>query len=400
MAVEFDELAVKAMLHDAVAGQPQAPANRAQAVRTRIVRRRALAAAIVAANAGLVVALVVGLTVGLGRGPSQVAVSHPPRPSWALPWPDHRDGSVPQRVLDQAVLAWRHLAAIEDGGPELAPASGKIAWYIGQKAADGQEVAVVFEAQTPTGPRLVAGEATASEVTNGQPGWSDGSSPWVLYSAPAPRPVPGLVLSLNLSGRTGTPNRNPDDWVLVLANPRAWSVSFNLYTAPGAPDQLTGGGGAMLTDGFGEFDAGQITARVVLTRLVIGNRNVLLAPVPVGIPGSAGSRVPQLASAGPLTTPARFIMAVEFTGQGGEEDSAPSLARGKLTLVARCFGDAPLRLRLMVRSRTPSLGTIPCDNRSHVLRTAVTIRRGQNLNGLVISTSQLTSYRVAIGVIK
>lgn len=399
MPVDFDEIAVKAMLHDAVTAQPQAPASRAQAVRARIVRRRGRVAAIVAADAGLVIALVAGLVVALGPGRSQVPVSQPPRPSWALPWPDHRDGSVPQRVLDQAVLAWRHLAANAGGQPGLAPVSGKIAWYVGQKAANGQVVAVVFEARTPTGPRLVAGQAPASEVMNGQPGWSGGSTPWQLYNVPAPMPGPGLVLSLNLSGSTGTPGRGPDDWVLVLASPRAWTVSYSLYAYParGATEQLIGGGGAMLQDGFGEFDAGQLAAPVVLTRLLIGSRNVLAAPVLVGIPGSAGSRVPQLAMAGPVTTPARFIEAVKFTGQGGEEDSAPSLARGKLTFVARCFGDAPLRLGFLAHSR---LGTIPCDNRSHVLRTAVTVRRGQNLNGLVISASQLTSYRVAIGVIK
>lgn len=405
MPVDFDEIAVKAMLHDAVTGQPQAPTTRARAVRARIVRHRIRMGAIVAANAGLVIALVVGLAVALGPGRHQVPVSHPPRPSWALPWPDHRDGSVPQRVLDQAVLAWRHLTALADQ-PGLAPVSGKIAWYVGQKAANGHMVAVVFETQTPSGPRLVAGKAVASEVMNGQPGWSEGSTPWVLYNVPAPRPVPRLVLSLNLSGATRTPNRSPDDWVLVLASPQAWSVSYNLYAArgvfgaPSGTTHLIGGGGALLKDGFAEFDVGQITARVVLTRLLIGNRNALPAPVPVGIPGSSDSQVPQLEIAGPVTMPTRFIMALEFTGQGAQVDSATSLVGGNLTFVARCFGDAPLRLRFRASSRPSSLGPIPCDDRSHVLRTAVTVTRGQNLNDLLISTSQLTSYRIAIGVIK
>ena len=400
MSVDFDEQAVKAMFHDAASGQPQAPVNRAQAVRVRVVRRRTRMAAIVAANAGLMIAIVVAFAAALGPGRHQVAVSYPPRPPWALPWPDHRDGSVPQRVLDHAVLAWRHLAAIETTGSGLAPAPGKIAWYVGQKAVNGQVVAVMFEAQTPTGPRLVAGEAIASEVMNGQPAWSDASTPWQLYDVPAPRPRPGLVLSLNLSGVTATATRDPDDWVLVLATPRAWNVSYNLYAARGATKRLIGGGGAMLTDGLGEFDAGQITAQVVLTRLLVGNRNVLPAPVPVGIPGSPGSQVPSLEMAGPVTTPARFIDVVEFTGQGPGADGATSLVRGNLTLVARCFGDAPLRLSFPVRSGSRDLGTIACDNRSHVLRTAVTVRPGQNLNGLMIDTSRLTSYRLAVGVIK
>jgi hypothetical protein len=323
-----------------------------------------------------------------------------------LPWPDHRDGSVPQRVLDQAVLAWRHLTAHAAGQPGLAPVSGKIAWYVGQKAANGHMVAVVFEAQTPSGPRLVAGKAVASEVMNGQPGWSEDSTPWEFYNVAAPLPVPRLVLSLNLSGVTRTPNSSPDDWVLVLASPRAWSVSYELYAARGvfeargATTHLIGGGGALLTDGFGEFDVRQITARVVLTRLLIGSRNVLPAPVPVGIPGSSDSQIPQLEIAGPVTTPARFIMALEVSSQGPSAASAPSHARGKLAFVARCFGDAPLRLQLPAPSGSSSLGSIPCDDRSHVLRTAVTIRRGQNIKGLMITTSQLTSYRIAIGVIE
>lgn len=397
MPVDFDETAVKAMLHDAATGQPQAPANRAQAVRARIKRRRARTAAVVAAHAGLVIALVAGLAVALGPGRHQAAVSQPPRPSWALPWPDHRDGSAPQRVLDRAVLAWRHQAALTAGQSGLAPVSGQIAWYVGQKAANGQVVAVVFEAQTSSGPQLVAGQAPVSEVMDGQPAWSGGSTPWSLYTVPAPSPVPGLVLSLNLSGDAGTPSRGPDDWVLVLARSRAWSVDYDLYAVRGATKQLIGGGGAMLTDGLGVFDVGQITARVVLTQLLIGDRNVLPAPVPVGIPGSSGSQVPHLEMAGPITTPSRFIMAVEVTGQGPGGAGATSLSRGKLTLVARCFGEAPLRLLYRAPS---SLGTIPCDDRSHVLRTTVIIRRGENITGLVINTSQLTSYRLAIGVIK
>lgn len=139
---------------------------------------------------------------------------------------------------------------------------------------------------------------------------------------------------------------------------------------------------------------------MVLTRLLIGSRNVLPAPVPVGIPGSPDSQIPQLEIAGAVTTPTRFIMALEFTGQGTQGAYATSLVRGKLTVVARCFGEAPLRLRFRAPSRPSSLGTIPCDGRSHVLRTAVTVRPGQNLNDLLIITSQLTSYRIAIGVIK
>lgn len=93
-------------------------------------------------------------------------------------------------------------------------------------------------------------------------------------------------------------------------------------------------------------------------------------------------------------------MALELTGQGTQGAGATSLVRGNLTFVARCFGEAPLRLRFREPSRSSGLGIIPCDDRSHVLRTAVTIKRGQNVNDLLISTSQLTSYRIAIGVIK
>jgi hypothetical protein len=98
-----DEVAARAAFADLSAGQPPFAAGRFAAVKHRAVlrRRRQLAGG----------ALAVAAAVALAVSVSQLADGQRPQPParsvprWALSWPDHRNGSVPQQVLDRAVIA-------------------------------------------------------------------------------------------------------------------------------------------------------------------------------------------------------------------------------------------------------------------------------------------------------
>ncbi len=88
----------------------------------------------------------------------------------------------------------------------------------------------MFEAHSSAGTRLVAGWATASEVMHGQRAWTPGSSPWVLYDVAAPRPAGDLFIGLNVHGTSAQQDRNPDNWIVVLAAPSVRAIG---WTAPG-----------------------------------------------------------------------------------------------------------------------------------------------------------------------
>lgn len=123
-------------------------------------------------------------------------------PRWALGWPDHRNGSVPQQVLDRAVIAALYEGPglqLPDGGRGTVPAARASArsvsrqaqeypvmWYVGQTIDHGQDVVVMFEIDGPNGRQLVVGQATTSQVLQDQPAWSNASSPWALTEVPAP----------------------------------------------------------------------------------------------------------------------------------------------------------------------------------------------------------------------
>src|SRR6516165_6993377 len=107
-----DDHAIRAALLDLADGQPPPPHDRFQAVRRRAIRRRWRQLSGVVTT----VAAAAGLIVGLLRLPApQPQVQPQPQaaravPGWALAWPDHRNGSVPQSVLDLAVLTWLYSA--------------------------------------------------------------------------------------------------------------------------------------------------------------------------------------------------------------------------------------------------------------------------------------------------
>ena len=236
-----DEQVMRAALADLTDDQPPMPPGRLGAVRRRAIRhrRRQLAGAVVSALA------VAGIIVGAGRLPGILHQQPQARhvPGWALPWPDYRNGSVPQSVLNNAVLAWGDPAKYLQGSAapssprEIARlvASYHVTWYAGQTVAHGHDVVVMFEATSPdTGPQLVVGLATASEVMHGQPAWKGSASPWVLTATAAPaRPSafgPDISEYLSEPSKSGA---GTDTWIVVLPAPGAQFGNWTVNTSNG-----------------------------------------------------------------------------------------------------------------------------------------------------------------------
>ncbi|MGN6793248.1 MAG: hypothetical protein ACTHJW_12775 [Streptosporangiaceae bacterium] len=405
MDVMSDEVAVRQLFDQLTAGQPDAPPDRHSRI-SRRVRQHRLAKA---AGTVAVVAAAVAVAIGVASSPGTVAPVPAQRvvPAWALPWPDHRDGSVPQRVLDGAVGAWRHFAAAVDGVPLDVTSKAKVIWYVGQKLAKGQVVAVVFEADSSEGRRLVAGWATASEVMHGQRAWKQGLSPWVLYDVAAPKPTSGLFIGLNTHGTSAPPGRNSDNWIVVLAAPSVqgvgWSVSVASSTTPSGEGKTSSAtartGMTPAVRGLAIADTGQIEGPVTVTELEGRNRNTLPHVGLVGVPGSPASQVPQLARAAEIHAPPGFRVAVELAGQGTVR-AGVSGRRGHLAILARCYGPGRLRLTFGTDVHELQLGTIRCDNAVHLLTTRVTLRPKDTRSGVEVYGRGMTSFRVVIGTIK
>ncbi len=399
-----DELALRQALQDLTAGQPPAPPGRHEAVRRRIVRHRwAQAAAGSAALAAIGTAAVV--VAAVLPPPTGGAVSGSRTvPGWALPWSDHRDGSVSQRVLDGAVNAWRNLRGVTNGTSPLDVR--KVIWYVGQTAAKGHDVIVTFEASTSAGKYLVAGFAAASQVTHGQPGWSQGSdsSPWVLYAAPAPRRRGDLVIGLNLAVPSAK-SANPDNWIMVLTAPDVRTLAWSAPVSSEVTGQVASGTGAegVATTNHGLVIAniGRLIGRVQVTDLIVGHRSILKSTTYVGVPGSVamrgsqGSDVPALAAPPRLKPPSGFgsVLAGD-SGQG----SSQVLLRNEIVsrrpaVVVRCYGPDPLRVYLGSRL----LGVIRCDN---VQREVVARARTRSAVNVLFRTGFLTAWRVDIGSVR
>jgi len=387
MGVVPDEVAVRQLFDQLTAGQPDAPPDRHGRIKRRVRRHRLAQVAGTLAVMAAAIALAVGVGTNVGTVPP--VTGHRAVPAWALPWPDHRDGSVPRRVLNGAVTAWRQEAALK-GFPLGATSKAEAIWYVGQKVANGEAVVVVFE--TAVG-RLVAGWATASEVMHGQSAWSRGTSPWVLDDVPAPRPTRGLFIGLNTHGTSAQPGRNPDNWIVVLAAPDVQSVGWAVVGRAGMTPAVRG---------LVVADTGQIAGRVKVTQLNVHRRNTLRHPGYVGVPGSRDSQVPQLARAAGLPPRHGFRVAAELTGQGNSGAFGGGLPtyRGRLAIRVRCFGPSPLRLAFGTGARQLRLGTIRCDNAVHELTTQVQLRPGDRHAGVFIHASGLTSYRVVIGTVR
>jgi hypothetical protein len=399
MGVVPDEVAVRQLFDQLTAGQPDAPPDRHSRIMRRVRRHRLAQVAGTLAVVAAAAAVAVGVGASVGTVPP--VTGHRPVPAWALPWPDHRDGSVPQGVLDGAVTAWRHETAL-NGIPLSATSKAKVIWYVGQKVAEGQVVVVVFEVDSGAGRRLVAGWATASEVVHGQPGWKPGSSPWVSYDIAAPKRTRSLLIGLNVHGTSARQDRNPDNWIVVLADPHVQGVG---WTAPRPSRTGTTSQGPSMAIGMTRAvrglaiaDTGQITGRVEVSQLEVHGRNILTRPGYVGVPGNAHSYVPQLAGTAPIPARPGFRISNSISGQGAISlDTDLSGYHGRLAIRARCDGPADLRLKYGHGARQILLGTVPCDDAVHELATSV---RSSSHVFVTVRTSQLTAYQVVFGTIR
>jgi hypothetical protein len=400
MASVNDDLDIRAALADLTEDQPPARPGRLAAIRrrARIQRRRRIVASAVAAVAAVAVAVsLAALPRAAGQPP---LARHVPR--WALPWPDHRNGSVPKSVLDRAVLAWLYqyqMGLRDDGGNRTFPAAGSsdrrvaelagtypIVWYVGQTIDHGSEVVVTFEADPPTGPQLVVGQAAAAAVMHNQPAWSNrGGSPWNLLVGKAPNPrKPPVAIGQYVTVPAPVAATN---WVVLLTAPDVRSVHWFEATTSGVrrPSVRT-------QDGLVVADAGRLTSQVELTGLSTGRGFVSLRDVPIGIPGQRGAAVPDLASPPAPTVPGSLTFVAGWAAQGDQQDEDSSFApgRGQYAFLATCYG--PQRLRLTVNGH--AVGTISCDGQQQQqLRVPRSALHGHGIM-FGIDTSELTSWQV------
>lgn len=400
-----DEQMMRAALADLTDDQPPMPPGRFQSVRGRAVRhcRRQLAGTVLTALA------VAGIAVGIGRAPGILKPSPLGRtvPGWALPWPDYRNGSVPQSVLNKAVLAWYEEAVRETAPAPLSPEqiarqfrSLHVTWYLGQKVARGQAVAVIFEASsTATGRQLVVGWASASEVMGGQPAYASGGTPWQLTTTAAPREPNsfGPDISEYLSGPSAS-GTGTGSWIVVLPAPGALMGTWT---------STTGAGGVAVTGARSSqvftANAGQLTTDVLLW---VGAARTRV--VPVGIGGVAA--MPPLTPPEALTPPGSFREISSATGQGFElnQDSSISRSGGPYAVLGRCYftrlvdqagtarsmpsGHGPLTITI----NGHNIGTIACDMQQHELAVPRSLLRPQG-DSVGIVGNELTSWRVAFG---
>jgi len=406
MDVRSDEAQVRQLFDQMTASQPEAPPDRHSRIRRRARRHRLAQAAGTLAVLAAAAAVAAGVGVSASRIPP--ASGHRSVPGWALPWPDHRNGSVPERVLDGAVTAWRHQAFFLDYGASLtATAKAKVIWYAGQTVVHGQAVVAIFEVDSAAGKRLIAGWASASEVMHGQPGWKPGASPWVLYDVAAPRPARGLVIGLNVHGTAAKPGRNPDNWIVLLPEPQVQSAAWSAPGPSSSSSSSQGGsssgsasiGVATAARGLTVADTGQITGPVVVDQLNVGHHNTLAHPVTVGVPGNTRSEVPQLAMPGRVSVRHGFRRANEIDGQGNSGTGLSGLG-GRLAIRARCYGQGSLRLTFGTGAKETALGTIRCDEVVHELTTRIRLRPGAAHPGVFVYASYLTSYRVVLGTVR
>jgi hypothetical protein len=347
-----DESAVREALHDLTGGQPAAPVDRVVGVRRRHVRRRSaqLSAGVVALAVIVAGLLILPSTLDRNSEPAGRSV-----PSWALPWPDHRDGSVSQHDLDGAVTAWRHFHA--DKQIDVLPKPTSVTWYVGQRAVNDSEIVVVFEVDGAEGHRLVAGFEGAAPVDHVAPG----TTPWVLYDVPAPPPSYHGIVGINLT-QSGPVDQNTfRNWIVVLTRPSIQSIGWS--SAGLAGDSAASSRGLLITDSG--RPRGQVYA-IISERA--DETGALAQPLPVMVPGAPKSAPPVLQRPAPLHgVPNDRASMGEAAGQGtatyGDESFRGS---GPTTIYARCYGAASMRVAVDVIDQSAG-ATVPCDGRQHTV---------------------------------
>ena len=374
-----DEVILREALHDLTLDQPAAPVDRVVGVRRHHVRRRTTQLAALAGVVALVAVAAAFVRTPFGN---DTEPAHRSVPSWALPWPDHRDGSVSQDVLDGAVLAWRYMHITSPEQPAAAQPK-KIVWYVGQKVAHGEWVAVVFEVDTGAGYRLVAGLTTPDAAAHPPVVRGQQLPPaWHLYDVPAPAPNYHGFVGLNFGASSST---GPfTDWIVVLAPPSARQVSWS-------GDGIKGGAAAP-DRGLVVADVGRASGRIYADVFDRTDQiGIVPSLAPVGVPGAPDSQIPQLVAPARLVgTPSTKLMG-GLSGQGSS--SATGLSHhpsGPTTIYARCYGDGPIRVS--IDGHGTDAVVIPCDNRQHVLPGP------QSGHSIEVAASKGTAWRVAVFV--
>lgn len=408
-----DEVAARTAFADLTARQPAFPAGRFAAVKHRaaVHRRRRLA------GGALAVAVAVALAVSLSQ---LVGAQQPPPPArnvprWALAWPDHRNGSVPQQVLDRAVIAALYGGQgarasglqLPDNGRGTVPARGTSAravsrqanaypviWYVGQTVDHGRVVEVMFEIDGPNGPQLVVGQATASEVMQDQPAWSDASSPWALTLVPAPDPAKAPpAIGDYVTGRPSrVPGQNPDNWMVLLSAPDVRRVSWYETTTSG-PRLLS----MPTSAGLAITDTGQVTGDIELTGLTTSHGTTRLDHVRVAVGNHV--QVPHLAAPPALSLPRSFSWVIGSTTQGSSTGLYQGFRAGRLpyAVFGICYGPAPVQVKI----NGHSIGSITCDSQTHQLPVPASDLRGHGHQlWLASAAPDLDAWDVGFGTIR
>ena len=341
------ERALRAALHEVVADQPLQPVDRVAGVRRRHVRRRTMQGAATAMAAAI--AVVASLLAGGVVGRQGAEPLNRPVPSWALPWPDHRDGSVSQEVLDGVLAAWRS-EALGRVALDALPAE-RVVWYAAQKVDNGESVFVMFEVDTGNEYRLVVGVTATAQSTH----WMRYRGqrlppPWRLYDVPAPPPSYRGLIGTNF-GTSFTRNG-----LALLAPPDVSQIS---WIAAGS-----GSGTVRLADGFATFE---IRAPRGPVKAGIPHPGVPVYYQPLGVPGDPRSQIGQLARVPRLDGIPPGAKSVRLHGQGKLAISDATLPEGATTTIyARCYGPLPIRVAVD-DDRTDGGVRIPCDDQQHVV---------------------------------
>lgn len=395
VSMSTEERALRSALTDAVVAQPPAPYDRIDGVRRRHAQRQqrrmvALGAAVVVAVAGTALG-VVGVRTG---GDSVTPAAHRNVPSWALQWPEHRDPSIPQNVLDGAVASWAH---DHTAGGLADP--GQVTWYLARRVADN-EIAVAFEYSGGGAPYFVMGSASADQVMNGQAPYdaTDGSSSWVLYGVPTTQLSAVPVLGLNLG--VSDPTAGLDEDMVVLTDPRARRVDFQVT----GPDGRVSRANAPMTAGYAEVNMGPVRSRVRITAVRDAQGKVLAGGTYVTVPTtesvSPAPDTPMLMTVPQFSDVQTSVTGFgDYSGQGGihnEFQSDTPWPMHGTKIYARCYGGPSIVISIDSTRRGHRV-VIPCDDTEHIVdgppvmaHSEIASQGTQDENGNVVPNSRGT----------
>src|SRR5262249_46732932 len=141
------------------------------------------------------------------------------------------------------------------------------------------------------------------------------------------------------------PDRNPDNWIVLLAEPQVRGFAWSAPRSSSSSSSNGVIGLALALQGLAVADTGQVTGPVEVDQLNAAHRITLARPVAVGVPGSEASQVPALAAPGPIPGRRGFRPVIALAGQATvATDTNLVWQHGRLAARARCYGSGRLRL--------------------------------------------------------